>query len=105
MGTVETVQGMFEALGRGDVPAIRERLADDVEWEPESVDRGIEHLRHRHGTSGISRSPKSRAVSPPCSPGTSGPWAAILRQDWRDRWIKALRCQRHRVSAGACRGS
>jgi ketosteroid isomerase-like protein len=28
-----TVQGIYEAFGKGDVPAILEVLADDVEWE------------------------------------------------------------------------
>ena len=34
MGTVETVQRIYEAFGAGDVPAMLELLADDVEWEP-----------------------------------------------------------------------
>ena len=33
MGNVETVQEIYAALGRGDIPAILERLADSVEWE------------------------------------------------------------------------
>jgi ketosteroid isomerase-like protein len=31
---VRTIAAIYEALGRGDVPAILERMADDVEWEP-----------------------------------------------------------------------
>jgi ketosteroid isomerase-like protein len=30
---VATVAAIYEAFGRGDVPAILDRLADDVEWE------------------------------------------------------------------------
>src|SRR4051812_896795 len=30
---VQTVQAIYEAFGRGDVPAILERLAPDVAWE------------------------------------------------------------------------
>jgi ketosteroid isomerase-like protein len=30
---VTVVQEIYEAFGRGDVPAILERLADDVEWD------------------------------------------------------------------------
>ena len=30
---VSTVAGIYEAFGRGDVPAILDRLADDVQWE------------------------------------------------------------------------
>jgi len=35
MGTnnTQTVQDIYAAFGRGDVPAILARLADDVEWE------------------------------------------------------------------------
>ena len=29
----ETVKGIYEAFGRGDVPAILETLADEVRWE------------------------------------------------------------------------
>jgi uncharacterized protein len=33
MSNVEAVQELYTAFGRGDVPAVLERLADDVEWE------------------------------------------------------------------------
>jgi ketosteroid isomerase-like protein len=33
MSHIATVQSMYEAFGRGDVPAILEHLADDVEWD------------------------------------------------------------------------
>jgi ketosteroid isomerase-like protein len=33
MSHIETVKGMYEAFGRGDVPAILACLAEDVEWE------------------------------------------------------------------------
>lgn len=33
MAQADTVRAIYEAFGRGDVPAILERLADDVEWE------------------------------------------------------------------------
>ncbi len=33
MTNTEVVQKIYEAFGRGDVPAILERLADDVDWE------------------------------------------------------------------------
>ena len=32
-GNVETVAAIYDAFGRGDVPAILDRLADDVQWE------------------------------------------------------------------------
>ena len=33
MSNVETVRQIYAALGRGDIPAILERLSDSVEWE------------------------------------------------------------------------
>ena len=33
MSNIATVQSLYEAFGRGDVPAILDRLADDVSWE------------------------------------------------------------------------
>ena len=33
MSNVATVQKIYEAFGKGDVPAILAVLADDVEWE------------------------------------------------------------------------
>ncbi|MCU0938343.1 MAG: nuclear transport factor 2 family protein [Burkholderiaceae bacterium] len=33
MSAIETVQQIYAAFGHGDVPAILERLADDMEWE------------------------------------------------------------------------
>ena len=33
MGNVETVGAVYEAFGKGDIPAILERLADDVQWD------------------------------------------------------------------------
>jgi uncharacterized protein len=33
MSNIETVKGVYEAFGRGDIPAILEVIADDIEWE------------------------------------------------------------------------
>ena len=33
MGNLDTVQQIYAAFGRGDIPAILERLADSIEWE------------------------------------------------------------------------
>jgi ketosteroid isomerase-like protein len=49
----QTVQQIYEAFGRGDVPAIVERLAPDVAWESwddNSAQRaGVSHLVARRG--------------------------------------------------------
>lgn len=50
---VATVAGIYEAFGRGDVPAILERLAPGVAWDafPDSfaARAGVAHLRPGHG--------------------------------------------------------
>jgi ketosteroid isomerase-like protein len=46
---VATVQAIYEAFGRGDVPAILDRLDENVEWDRDAVDHGIPWLVPRHG--------------------------------------------------------
>ncbi len=47
---VATVAAMYEAFGQGDIPAIVERLADDVDWEAgRTDDHGIPWLRPGRG--------------------------------------------------------
>jgi ketosteroid isomerase-like protein len=41
MGNLESVQAVYEAFGRGDVPAILEVLSDDVEWDEDAPAYGI----------------------------------------------------------------
>jgi ketosteroid isomerase-like protein len=52
-GTAATVGTIYEAFGRGDVPAILEHLADDVAWDewPDNFAQraGVPHLVARHG--------------------------------------------------------
>lgn len=45
----ETIQEIYQAFGRGDVPAIIERLAEDVEWEHDATDYGIPWLKPGRG--------------------------------------------------------
>lgn len=44
-----TVQGIYQAFGRGDVPAILDQLADDVVWEYGSPGHGVPWLQPRRG--------------------------------------------------------
>jgi ketosteroid isomerase-like protein len=41
MSNVETVQAIYDAFGRGDVPAILDQLADDVEWDLDAPGYGV----------------------------------------------------------------
>jgi ketosteroid isomerase-like protein len=53
MSNLATVQGIYEAFGKGDVPAILDVLADDVEWESwgdnSAVNAGVPWMTERHG--------------------------------------------------------
>jgi len=53
MSNLSTVQGIYEAFGRGDVPAILATLADDVAWESwesnSSVEAGLPWMTPRQG--------------------------------------------------------
>jgi ketosteroid isomerase-like protein len=58
MGNRETVQAMYEAFGRGDVPAILERVSEDVRWESfpngnAGQDAGVPWLAERRGRDGV----------------------------------------------------
>jgi uncharacterized protein len=48
----ETVQEMYAAFGRGDVPAILEHLAPDIEWEYDASPTEVPWLQPRQGRSG-----------------------------------------------------
>jgi ketosteroid isomerase-like protein len=53
MSNLATVQAIYEAFGKGDVPAILDVLADDVEWESwadnSAVKAGVPWMTPRHG--------------------------------------------------------
>lgn len=46
---VATVAAIYDAFGRGDVDAILDHLADDIEWDAGVRDTGLDYLRERHG--------------------------------------------------------
>lgn len=48
-----TVQGIYAAFGRGDVPAILAQLADDVSWEHGAPDHGVPWLRPGTGVAHV----------------------------------------------------
>lgn len=49
MGNIATVQAIYHAFGRGDVPAIVEHLHPEVAWEHDAVAHGIPWLVPRRG--------------------------------------------------------
>lgn len=58
MSNVETAQQIYEAFGRGDPPAILERLADDVRWEHHPTgnsaqEKDVPYMRRRSGREAV----------------------------------------------------
>ena len=57
MGHVETVQAIYDAFGREDVPAIIDVMAEDVAWEHWNDNHAqkarVPSLRARNGKSGV----------------------------------------------------
>ena len=58
MGNLATVQAIYEAFGNGDVPAIIDQMAEDVDWEHwddnHAQKAGVPSLRTRNGKTGVS---------------------------------------------------
>lgn len=52
MSNLSTVQEIYEAFGRGDVPAILSRLAESVEWEYGATSLDVPWLQARQGREG-----------------------------------------------------
>jgi uncharacterized protein len=46
---VETVKGMYEALGRGDIEAILDAVTDDVDWSTDAAFESAPWYGARHG--------------------------------------------------------
>ena len=57
MGHLETVQAIYDAFGQGDVPAIIDVMAEDVEWEHwndnHAQNAGVPSLQARNGKTGV----------------------------------------------------
>jgi uncharacterized protein len=52
MSNVETVQEMYAAFGRGDIPAILAKLDDNVQWEIGGSTADVPWLQRRDGRDG-----------------------------------------------------
>lgn len=48
----ERIQAIYGAFGRGDIPAILEHLAEDVDWEYGLAPNGVPWLQRRRGRAG-----------------------------------------------------
>lgn len=43
------VKSIYDAFGRGDIPAILAYMADDVDWEHDAIDHGVPWLKPGRG--------------------------------------------------------
>ena len=50
---IKTIVGVYEAFGRGDLAAILDVVADDVDWATETVSTGAPWYGVRHGKDGV----------------------------------------------------
>jgi ketosteroid isomerase-like protein len=50
---IDTVKEIYEAFGRGDVPAILDKLDESVEWETQIPVEGVPWLQTRRGRDNI----------------------------------------------------
>jgi hypothetical protein len=58
MSNIPTMQQVYEAFGRGDIPAILERCAEEVSWESWTTgnaaqDAGVPYMKERTGRDGV----------------------------------------------------
>lgn len=61
MSKIKLVQEVYEAFGRGDIPAIMEKLADNVEWDYayKAAPNLVPWLQPRQGKQGVAEFFKS----------------------------------------------
>lgn len=55
MTHLESVQSIYEAFGRGDVPAILDRLDEHVEWDKDAPGYGVPALEPGTGKAHVQR--------------------------------------------------
>ncbi len=53
MSNLDTVKEIYAAFGRGDVPAILDKLDENVEWETATSVEGVPWLEPRRGKASI----------------------------------------------------
>ncbi|MGO9382466.1 MAG: nuclear transport factor 2 family protein [Mycobacterium sp.] len=50
---IEMARQMYEAFGRGDVPAILDRVTDDIDWSTDAAIPSAPWYGPRHGKEGV----------------------------------------------------
>ena len=52
---IKTIASVYEAFGRGDVPAILDAVTDDVDWAAEADSTAAPWYGVRHGKDGVAK--------------------------------------------------
>jgi ketosteroid isomerase-like protein len=52
---IKTIASVYEAFGRGDVPAIMDAVTDDVDWAAEADSTAAPWYGVRHGRDGVAK--------------------------------------------------
>ncbi len=52
---IKIIQGVYEAFGRGDVAAVLDAVADDVDWAAEAAGSGAPWYGVRHGKGEVAK--------------------------------------------------
>jgi len=55
MNHIHTVQAIYQAFGRGDIPNVLEHCTENIAWDADLQDRGIPWLKPATGKSGVAR--------------------------------------------------
>ena len=91
---LKLVREIYDAVGRGDVPAILDRVTDDVDWSTDAAIASAPWYGPRHGKDGV--------ASFFAATGTTGPVTEFTplalrrhRRGGRDG-VHPLRVHRHR---------
>jgi ketosteroid isomerase-like protein len=53
MNNTQTIMAIYDAFGRGDIPTILSKMADDVEWDYNSSSIEVPWLKKRRGVEGV----------------------------------------------------
>jgi len=54
-GNIKIISDVYEAFGRGDIPAVLDAVADDVDWAAEAASSGAPWYGVRHGRAEVAK--------------------------------------------------
>ncbi len=94
MSNIDTVKQIYEAFGRGDIPAIIDKLDSNVEWDVELSTPGVPWLQPRRGAANIPAFFESLAPSAPLVPALR---ATHFLRGWQQGFrARGVRCNSRR---------